>query len=155
VLALASAAEQFVLPYGQVTAAGQHAGHATSGFGGASGQGGVGGVFDAYRQAPWLHRAIVMPQPPKSQVVPSGRRQSAPPVGAALGQDARSRAALSSPLPASVETSTLMVVHAPPSATEAATTRSAAASDPRTRTREWARADPGGVARASNGGCTA
>ncbi|MDB5212092.1 MAG: hypothetical protein JWO86_19, partial [Myxococcaceae bacterium] len=75
VLTLASAAEQFELPYVHETAAGQQAGHWTSGLGGSTGQGGLGAPFPPKTQAPCVHRARRVPHCPKSHVVPSGSRQ--------------------------------------------------------------------------------
>ena len=61
VLTLASAAEQSELPYVHETAAGQHAGQATSVLGGTIGQGGLGAAFPPIIQAPRVHWASFVP----------------------------------------------------------------------------------------------
>lgn len=97
VLRLASSAEQLVLPYVHEISAGQQAGHVRSGFGGSAGQGGLGGALDPICQAPCVHRARRVPQSPKSQVVPSGREQVEPLLGAAGGHSAGASEPPSSP----------------------------------------------------------
>jgi hypothetical protein len=89
VLTLASAAEQFELPYVQDTAAGQQAGHGRSVGGGSAGQGGLGGPFPPKIHAPCVQRARRVPHCPKSQVVPSGSWQGLPFGGSPVGQSAR------------------------------------------------------------------
>lgn len=101
VLMLASSAEQFVLPYVQARFEGQQAGHPPSALGGSVGQGGLASGLPPTCQAPRVHRARRVPHCPKSHVVPSGRRQTAPFVGIAPGQSSEDTEPVSPPPSAS------------------------------------------------------
>jgi hypothetical protein len=140
-LRLASGSEQFVLPYVQATFAGQQAGQATSGLGGSAGHGGLGGALAPTRQAPRVHRARLVPQRPKSHVVPSGSRQTAPFAGAASGHSSVDTEPPSSPPSEPDGAVSKSVAHAAASAVSAEPSTSAAAirgSGPRRRLRRVA-----------------